>query len=60
MAKEWVDHSFDLARKAETKLEAAERAHKKAEKKLKETLVQLSKVEKAQRNAKSALKSYEK
>ena len=26
MAKEWVDHSLDMAKKAKNKLEAAERA----------------------------------
>ena len=59
MAEEWVDHSFNLVRKAENKLETTERAYAEADKKLKETLVQLSEVEKAQRNAKSALKGYE-
>ena len=54
-----MDHSFDLVRKAENKLETTERAYVEANKKLKETLVQLSEVEKAQRNAKSALKGYE-
>ena len=48
-----------MARKAEKGLEAAEKAHAKADKKLKETLAQLSEVEKAQRNAESAFKSYE-
>lgn len=46
MAEEWVDHSFDLVRKAENKLETTERAYAEADKK-------------AQRNAKSALKGYE-
>lgn len=60
MAKEWVDHFLDLARMAENKLEAAEKAHLEANKKLKETLAQLTEVEKAQRNAKSAFRDYEK
>ena len=55
-----MEHSFDLARKAKNKLEDAKRAHAEVDKKLKENLVQLSKVEKVQRNAESALKSYEK
>ena len=55
MAEEWVDHSMDVARKAEKGLEAAEKALAEANKKLKETLTQLSKVEKAQRNVESAL-----
>ena len=59
MAEEWVDHSLVVARKAEKGLEAAKKAHVEVDKKLKETLAQLSKVEKAQRNSESALKSYE-
>ena len=35
MAKEWVGHSLDLVRKAENKLEAVEKAHVDADKKLK-------------------------
>ena len=38
MAEEWVGHSLDLARKAENKLEAAEKAHTDVDKKLKKTL----------------------
>ena len=57
MVKEWVDHSLKVARDAKTKLEATERAHADADKKLKETLAQLAKVGKAHRNAKSALKA---
>ena len=60
MPEEWVDHSLDLVRKAENKLEVAEKAHVETDKKLKETLAQLTKVEKAQRNAESTLKGYEK
>ena len=60
MAEEWVDHSLVLVRKAENKLEAIEKAHMEADKKLKETLAQLAEVEKAQRNAKFALEGYEK
>ncbi|XP_075645347.1 uncharacterized protein LOC142616359 [Castanea sativa] len=59
MAEEWVDHSLDLARKAEHNAEAAVRAQKEAELNLKETLTHLSEVEKAQKNAKAALQSYE-
>ena len=59
MAEEWVNHSLDVARKAEKGLEAAEKAHAEADKKLKKTLAQLSEVEKAQRNAESAFKSCE-
>ena len=60
MAKEWVDHSLDTTREAKNKLEATERAHVDANKKIKETLAQLTVVEKAHRNADSALKCYEK
>ena len=60
MAKEWVDHSLDMAKKAKNKLEAVERAYADADKKLNETLTQLTEVEKAHRNAKSAFKGYEK
>ena len=38
MAEEWVDHSLDLAREAKNRLEAADKAHSNADKKLKETL----------------------
>lgn len=38
MAEEWVDHSLDLARTTENKLEASEKAHAKVDKKLKGTL----------------------
>ena len=60
MADEWVDHFLDLARKVENKLEAAKNAHTEADKRLKETLAQLTEVEKAQKNAESVLKSFEK
>jgi len=60
MAKEWVDHSLEVARDAKTKLEAAERAHVDVDKKFKETLAQLVEMEKVCRNAKSTLKGYEK
>ena len=49
MAEEWVDHSLDMARDAKNKLEATERAHADTDKKLKETLAQIVKVEKAHR-----------
>lgn len=60
MAEEWVDHSLDMAREAKNKLEAAERAHENADKKLKETLAQLIEVEKTYRNAEFGLKGYKK
>ena len=60
MAKEWVDHSLDIARDAKTKLEAAKRAYANADKKLKETLAQQAEVEKACKNAESAFEGYEK
>ena len=49
MAEEWVDHSLDMARDAKNKLETTERAHADTDKKLKETLAQIVKVEKAHR-----------
>lgn len=60
MAEEWVEHSLDITRKAKTKVEAAERAHTEVGKKLKDTLAQLVEVERGQKNAKLALKSFEK
>ena len=60
MAEEWVDHSLDMARDAKNKLEATERAHLDADKKLRKNLAQLAEVEKAHRNAEFALKGYEK
>ena len=59
MAEKWVDHSLDMARKAKKGQEAAKKAWAKVEKKLKETFTQLSEMEKDLRNAKSALKGYE-
>ena len=53
MVVEWVDHSLDLARKVENKLEVAEKAHAEVDKMLKETLA-------AQKNTELALKSFEK
>ena len=49
MAEEWVDHSLYMARDAKNKLEATERANADTDKKLKETLSQIVKVEKAHR-----------
>ena len=55
-----VDHALGLAHKAEGKLETAERAHAKGDKKLKETISQLAKVEKSRKNSEVALANYEK
>jgi len=44
VAKEWVDHALGQAREAEGKLEIVERAYAEADKKLKETLSQLTEV----------------
>ena len=49
-----------MARDAKAKQEAAQRAHSDADKKLKETIAQLTEVEKARRNTESALKGYKK
>ena len=59
-AKEWVNHALDQARKAKGKLDIVEKAHVEADKKLKETFAQLTKVEKSWKNAKAALTSLEK
>ena len=59
MAEEWVDHSLDVARQAKKGQKAIEKAYAEADKKLKETLAQLSEVQKAQRNAESTFKGYE-
>ena len=55
-----MDHSLEMARDAKAKQEAAQRAHSDADKKLKETIAQLTEVEKARRNTESALKGYKK
>ena len=55
-----MDHSLEMARDAKAKQEVAQRAHSDADKKLKETIAQLTEVEKARRNTESALKGYKK
>ena len=60
MAEEWVDHSLGQAREAEGKLGVAKSAHEQTNKKLKETLSQLTAVEKSWKSADTALASYEK
>ena len=50
---------MDVARKAEKGQETVEKAQTKADKRLKETLAQLSEVEKVQKNVEFALKGYE-
>ena len=50
---------MDKAWKAEGKLDTTEKAHVEVNKKLKETLTKLAEVEKAQKNAKVALNSFE-
>lgn len=47
MVKKWIDHSLDMAIKTEKGMEAVKKAHAKVDKKLKKTIAQLSKVEKA-------------
>lgn len=49
---------MDQAGKAEGKLKVAEKAHAEVEKKLKETLAQLTEAKKAQRNAEDALNNF--
>lgn len=60
MAEEWVDHSLGQAREAEGKLGVAKSTHEQTNKKLKETLSQLTAVEKSWKSADTALASYEK
>ena len=50
---------MDKAWKAEGKLDTTEKAHVEVNKKLKETFTKLAEVEKAQKNAKAALNSFE-
>ena len=54
-----MDHALDMARDAKARQEVAKRAHSDADKKLKETIAQLVKVEKARRNVESAISGYE-
>ena len=51
---------MDKARKAEGKLDTAEKAYAEVDKKFKETLAQLTKVENAKRNAEVALNNFKK
>ena len=60
VAKEWVDHALGQAREPEGKLEITEKAYEEADKKLKQTLSQLTKVEKFRKNTKAALAVHEK
>ena len=60
IAEEWVDHALGQTHEAEGKLGAAKKAHEETNKKLKETLSQLTKVEKSRKSAEAALASYEK
>ena len=60
MAEEWVDHTLDQARQVEGKLIATKKARAEVDKKFKETLSQLTEVEKAQKNVEVALNNFEK
>lgn len=60
VAKEWVDHTLGQAREPECKLEITEKAYEEADKKLKQTLSQLTEVEKFRKNTKAALVVHEK
>ena len=55
-----MDHALGQAHKAEGKLEAAEKAHVETEKRLKDTLLHLARVEKSRKNVESALAKFEK
>lgn len=60
MAEEWVDQALDQAHKAAGRLSTVEKAYAETDQKLKETLSQLTEVEKSWKNAKAALFSFEK
>ena len=60
MAEEWVDHALGQAREVEGKLEEAEKTHMETEKRLKDILFHLDKVEKSRKNAEFALVGFEK
>ena len=55
-----MDHALGQAREPEGKLEITEKAYEEADKKLKQTLSQLTKVEKFRKNTKAALAVHEK
>ena len=59
-AEEWVDHALGQARKVEGKLEEAKKTHIEIEKRLKDILFHLDKVEESRKNAESALVGFEK
>lgn len=59
MAEEWVDHALSQVRKAKGKLEEAEKAHTKTEKRLKGTFFHLAEVEKSRKNFEFALARFE-
>ena len=60
MAKEWVDHALGQAREVEGKLEEAEKTHMETEKRLKDILFHLDKVEESRKNAEFALVGFKK
>lgn len=60
IAEEWVDHALDQARQAKGKLTAVEKAHTEVDKRLKESLTNLTEAKRAKKNAKAALSNYKK
>ena len=60
MAEEWVDHALGQAREVEGKLEEAEKTHMEIEKRLKDILFHVDRVEESRKNAEFALVEFEK
>ena len=55
-----MDHTLDQARQAKGKLTAVEKSHMKVDKRLKESLTNLTEAKRAKKNAKAALSNYKK
>lgn len=60
VAKEWVDCAFSKTHKSKNRLELSVKAHADTEKRYKDSLFHLAEVEKARKNAESALTGFEK
>ena len=55
VAEDWVDHTLGQAREAEGKLEATKKAYAETEKRLKDILFHLAKVEKSRKKSRVCL-----
>ena len=55
VAEDWVDHTLGQAREAEGKLEATKKAYAEIEKRLKDILFHLAKVEKSRKKCRVCL-----